>query len=336
MTQIEALKHLDVAQVSSAAGHRSLHDWVSATLDMSHQTAGSLIQASRAMALITATALVDGEIGFERSVEETRLNICDATPERIGASRGLDLAGVRKLAARHRRHDIADEAIVAANQHVVLQPNLNETAWTLSGLLAGSEGRIVEKALHHRGDELSDDAGTSVSRGLKTAMALTAICQDSLDGAAVAEGPDRAGEPVVTVTVDLETANGDFGTTGAGVVNGPRVGPNTLFELLCLGRVELNVTADDGTVLGVGPSASAIPPRLKRHVLARDDGCVIEGCRSRYRLQVHHISPRAVDGSHDPENLMTACWFHHHVAIHRLGHRVDPDSPARRRRLLPP
>ncbi|MGH8924895.1 MAG: HNH endonuclease [Acidimicrobiia bacterium] len=39
--------------------------------------------------------------------------------------------------------------------------------------------------------------------------------------------------------------------------------------------------------------------------------CSIEGCRSRYRLQIHHIHPRSRGGGHRPDNLITLCssWF---------------------------
>ena len=46
--------------------------------------------------------------------------------------------------------------------------------------------------------------------------------------------------------------------------------------------------------------------------------------------------PRAWGGNHDPDNLITLCWYHHHVAIHQMGFRIDPDSPTHRRRLIPP
>ena len=70
-------------------------------------------------------------------------------------------------------------------------------------------------------------------------------------------------------------------------------------------------------------------------VIARDGGCVVDGCDSRYRLEVHHVIPRSEGGSHDAENLVTLCWYHHHVAIHGRGMRLDPQSPPGRRRLIP-
>ena len=49
---------------------------------------------------------------------------------------------------------------------------------------------------------------------------------------------------------------------------------------------------------------------------------------------VHHIIERSKGGDHSPDNLTTLCWWHHHVAVHRQGMRIDPQSPPRRRRLL--
>ena len=78
------------------------------------------------------------------------------------------------------------------------------------------------------------------------------------------------------------------------------------------------------------------PPVIRSFVMRRDQGqCSIEGCRSRYRLQLHHLAPRALYGNdHHPDNLISLCWYHHHVAIHQLGMTIDPDSPIHRRRLI--
>ncbi|HEY5728198.1 MAG TPA: HNH endonuclease [Acidimicrobiia bacterium] len=64
--------------------------------------------------------------------------------------------------------------------------------------------------------------------------------------------------------------------------------------------------------------------------------CSIAGCHSRYRIQPHHIRERHQGGSHDPDNLVSLCWYHHHVAIHQLGYTIDPGSPTHRRKLLSP
>jgi hypothetical protein len=106
--------------------------------------------------------------------------------------------------------------------------------------------------------------------------------------------------------------------------------------LLCTGKVEINLVTSEGSLVAVGEAFSYLSPRLRRHILARDGGCTVDGCQSRYRLEAHHIVERLRGGSHHPGNLATVCWFHHHVVIHGLGYRIDPDSPVHRRRFLKP
>lgn len=60
-----------------------------------------------------------------------------------------------------------------------------------------------------------------------------------------------------------------------------------------------------------------------------------DGCRSRYRLEIHHARERRRGGSHHPDNLITLCWYHHHVAIHGMGMEIDPDTPVHRRLRWP-
>jgi hypothetical protein len=137
---------------------------------------------------------------------------------------------------------------------------------------------------------------------------------------------------VVTAS-DAAPSNGETGVTLAA---GPRVGPQALEAILCHGKIEVTADTAEGTPLATGPSTSATPPRIRRFVLARDQGCTAEGCTSRYRLQVHHRIPRSQGGSHHPDNLTTQCWYHHQVVIHGYGYHIDPPSPPGRLRYLPP
>ena len=102
------------------------------------------------------------------------------------------------------------------------------------------------------------------------------------------------------------------------------MGPDTIDLILCQGRIE-NITVA-GQRLTAHRSTSGIRPALRRAVLARDDECTIAGCRSTYGLEVHHIVERSIGEDDSPENLTTLCWWHH-LAIHRQGMRIDPNSP---------
>jgi hypothetical protein len=107
-----------------------------------------------------------------------------------------------------------------------------------------------------------------------------------------------------------------------------------LSEILCGGKIRVIITGDNGPI-GASDLSEAIPPAVRSFVLFRDQGCCsIEGCRSRYRLQPHHIQERSDGGANHPENLISLCWWHHHIAIHMLGFTIDPDTPVHRRRLI--
>ena len=144
---------------------------------------------------------------------------------------------------------------------------------------------MVEKALQKRGDDVTIADEGHLPTGLRSAMALVSVSQDSLDP--TSESGSVGGEPIVTVTVDAEAMTGTNGEAGATTTAGPGIGPNTLDRLLCGGSVELAITSDDGAILGLGATTRVIPPRLTRAVLARDDGCVVDGCSSRNHLEVH-------------------------------------------------
>lgn len=220
-----------------------------------------------------------------------------------------------------------------ASRYLVIQPNLDETSYQLWGRLPGTEGRIVEQALSARETELPvlPQGG---SQGQRKADALTTICMDSLTGSSGEAEPGKA-VTVAEVFIDGSTAADSFGEAGASLASGPRVGPNTLSEILCEGKIRVIIT-DGLHPVAYSDRGEAIPPSIRSFVLWRDQGqCSIEGCPSRYRLQPHHLTQRAHRGSHHPDNLITLCWYHHHIAIHQMGYRIDPNSPTHRRRLLP-
>jgi hypothetical protein len=159
------------------------------------------------------------------------------------------------------------------------------------------------------------------------------MSQDSLDRDG--EPSSSGAGPQVAIFMDLDLANQTGGQSGTTVEYGPRVGPETLSEILCNGSVQL-VGLENGKPVVTSDNTKVIPPAVRRFVAWRDGGCTVAGCHSRYRLQPHHIRHRSDDGDHDPDNLATLCWFHHHVAIHGAGFRLRPDDPPGSRRLMRP
>ena len=328
--QMILLAELDRGQVALADGCRSMVEWTAGRLDVAPETASALIRTSRTADIAIQGALAAGDLTFDRAVELSRLSAAGIS-DPLTAKAGIDITRLRSEYSRTHRLSRHCEIDVFCDRYVAMQPNLDRSSWRLWGELPGPDGRIVERALDERADTFPPlPDGTRPSLGQRRADALTSIAQDSLTGTA---GADTS-TPLVTVFVDLDATVRTV--TGATLDSGPNVGPGTLEELLCSGRIETILTRG-ATPLAVGRRTRAIAPALRRAVLHRDGGsCTADGCTSRYRLEIHHVLPASQGGRTDPDNLTTLCWFHHHVVIHGLGHRIDPDTPPHRRRFLSP
>src|SRR5665811_380089 len=330
--QMVLLAELDRRQVATADGCRSLVEWTASRLDVAIETASALIRTSRTVRDTpqVADALAEGEITFDRATELCRLASAGVT-DALETGLWHDIAGLRSLTSRQHRLSRSSEHQSVCDRYVAMQPNLDQTSWRLWGQLAGADGRIVEQALTRRADTfpmLPD--GTQPTRGQRAADALTSIAQDSLTETAGA----RSSTPLVTVFVVLAEASRTEAETGVTLDARVRIGPDALDEVLCDTQIETIVTSF-GTPLAVGRRTRTITPALRRAILHRDDGaCTADGCTSRYRLQPHHMIPYSQGGPTDPDNLTTLCWYHHHVVIHEMGYRIDPDTPPQRRRFL--
>jgi hypothetical protein len=297
-------------------GFRSIVDWTAARADVSHETARALCWTSSRLeeAPEVAEALAEGEMSFDRAQLVSRL------PDEVRPSHeGYDICRLRRLVAHHKRLTRKREQKTGSGHLHFGSDELTTTFW---GELPGLDARILEKAVDQKADEIiPSDAGLAVAE--RRALGLVAICQDSLYDT----GKNPEGVPIeVAVTVDARTAAPSNGETGVSVIAGPRVGPQVLEEILCNGTVEVVGISDTGQLFDLGRS-STIPDKIRRFVLARDGGCVVEDCPFHYRLEVHHIDPRARGGDHDPANLGALCWYHHHIAVHREGlelHRIGP------------
>ena len=331
--QAEALAALDTAQIARVDGVHSLRDWVAARLDVTAETARTLTDAAKLFVdhPDTTEGLSSAEITFDRALATAKLAASGATEAAVRHSAGSDLAGVARLAARHRRITRSREHHEYRDRYLTIQSTLDDTAWRLHGQLPAVDGHIVETALDRRADSFPRMAGTG-ERSQRRVDALVAMSHDALDGET---GSDHRPAAAVAIFVDARIAGATNGQAGAEIAAGHRVGPETLDRIVCDGAVQV-IAVDGLRPVAASPTSQVIPPAIRRHVLHRDGGCVIDGCTSRYRLQPHHITPRSKGGSHDPDNLATLCWYHHHVAIHGTGFHIDPDSPPQRRRLLRP
>lgn len=330
--QVRLLADLDRVEVDTEEA-RTMADWISARLDLSPQTAHRLLTMARSRTAILAAKLGAGQWGLDRCYFLHKLAETGMGEAELGVlAEDYSLGRLYGLWERRRRVSSHESQPQFDDRYLVVQPSLDQSAHRFWGLAVGVDGEAFVRAIHQRETELPvlDDQ----SAGQRRVDALTSICLDSLTGSNRSEDAGRA-VTVAEVFVDADLAAACAGEAGATLSSGPRVGPETLAEILCSGKVRL--IAPFANAVSYSDLGEAVPTAIRALVLHRDMGqCSIEGCRSRYRLQIHHIKERARGGSQHPDNLIALCWYHHHVAIHGRGMEIDTASPVHRRRLLWP
>ena len=307
-------------------GYRSIVEWTAARADVSHETARSICWTATCLeeSPEVAERLAAGELSFDRAALVARL------PDDVRPSHeGCDIGQLRRLVADHKRLSRRRERRLG-NGFLSFGFS-DELATSFWGELPGLDARIVEKAVDQRADEIiPGDVRLAVAE--RRALALVAICQDNLDGRSVSE----EARPIdLAVTVDARKAAETGGETGVSVLAGPRIGPGALGEILCDARVDRVGISQNGKPLDLGRRQRTIPRKLRRHVLHRDGGCTVEGCPFSYRIQVHHVIPWAHGGRTDADNLITLCWYHHHVSVHREGLQIERVGTSRIRLKRP-
>ena len=321
-------------------GFRSPVDLVVSRLDVSRLIARELVYLAQRLDDEPIERIREGLVSYVRTLEETRLREAGASSEEIARSRNLGLDEIGRLRQHYQRMTSAEEERVFDGQYVAFQPSLDGTRVRVSGQLGAMEAEICRQGLDRRGERVIPAGEQRPEAGQRRALALTTLCQDELDRkparpATTAEkvrATRNRREPILMAVARNPVAEMSGFEKGVAMLAGGRVGPETVSLIECNGRIE-TITVNGQDIVRHG-SRSGIPPALRRAVLARDDGCTIDACTSVYRLEVHHILERSKGGDNSPENLTTLCWWHHHVAVHRQGLRIDPQSPPRRRRLL--
>ncbi|CAN5531986.1 hypothetical protein BH24ACT7_BH24ACT7_26270 [soil metagenome] len=113
-------------------GARSLVDWVAARLDVTRETALDLARVARGD---DVDDLVAGEVSFDRAVVRRRLVEVGASKEIITESDGYDLAGVRRLVARHRRILRSDEQQAVQERALVFEESYDHEVMRFWGRL---------------------------------------------------------------------------------------------------------------------------------------------------------------------------------------------------------
>jgi 5-methylcytosine-specific restriction endonuclease McrA len=314
--ELRLLREADRMQAHAADGARTMADWAAARLDLAPETARTLVSTARGLESLPVLeqALEDGQLSYERTVELVRAVTCRVD---VTDHWSFDVAGLRRVISKRRGRTRSGDFEAYDARYLVVQPSLERSLWRLHGQLAAADGAAVERALDTRADEMTERVAERPPLAQRRADALVDICES---------GGRSGSEPLISVFVDADVA-----TVGGYLP----AGPEAVDEAACLGSVEVIDVTDRAEPVNRGHKTRVIPGKLRRAVLHRDGGrCTVDGCTSRYRLQPHHVIPWTEHGPTSLDNLITLCWYHHHVVVHGQGRRLDPTSLPFRRRFI--
>lgn len=320
---LEILEELDRRQVATGDGAKSLSEWVAARLDVSLDSARSLVRTMRRTASRADLRedLAEGRVSFDRVEAVSKIR------GDVGLLLHLDVAGVGREAAKRVRVTAEDETRSLEDSYLVMQPSLDESWWQGHFGLDGHLGSIVDKALSERADSLPElPDGRRGSSSWRKAMALAGVCM----------GEDA---PANQLTVLVDATEAAETQAGSGVIleAGPRVGRQVLEGILCDSNVEVIARTGDGQYMNYGRRYRTATPAQKRALLDRYAGrCAADGCDSRYRLEAHHLTAWSQGGRTDLDELVLLCWFHHHVVVHRKGFNIHTHPRTGRVRFKQP
>ena len=195
-----------------------------------------------------------------------------------------------------------------------------------SSTLFGEADAEATATICHALDAVADrpvdaDAEDAPSRARQRMEALVRICEMTLNGGHL--GRPR---PRLLATLDLNAVGASGRADGARVfasISGrpTRVTPVAAETMLCDATIE-PVIFDGVRPVAVGDATSAITPKMRAALIARDGGCRFPGCNAPEDwCDAHHIRSRSEGGPTAVENLLLLCRRCHRTA-HRFRWRI--------------
>ncbi len=201
----------------------------------------------------------------------------------------------------------------------------------LRARLPAEDGTLVVRALEAARERARDRrrAGSDADQGASDFEPSRSLQVEALvELAQTALGPPakRASEGArLVVHVDAAALATDRPGRSE-LQEGPVISLETARRLGCDAE-SVTMIEQGGSSVSVGRKRRTVPPRLRRLLEARDEGCCRwPGCDNSRYLDAHHRRHWARGGETSLENLVLLC-SHHHRLVHEGGYTIE-ESPA--------
>jgi hypothetical protein len=275
----------------------------------------------------TQEAFAKGEVGFQQvaMLARTAENV-GAGPVReheatlLQAATTMDPGRFASVTKDFEHRVDADSVLAEANRAYARRYlHISEPSnglVRLDGLLDAEGGAIVRTTLNA---VTSKDKNDERSAGQRMHDALIDICKRAMDTGKLPERGGQRPHLIITTTVDaLASRQGQ----PAGKLHGTAGVPaETIRRQACdaavtriSGRAELDAEVSEAN--------RTIPPAARRALIARDRGCIFEGCgRPPEWTDAHHVRHWIDGGPTTLENLALLCRRHHRL-VHEGGWKL--------------
>ena len=318
---LELLGELDRRDAWTGQGFTSLAHWLAWRCGLDLRTAREHVRVARALRELprTAEAVCSGELSYSKTRAVTRVARAETEAHILETAKQATASQLDRILAVWRRaepetKDLAER--INALRHADMYFD-DDGMLVIRARLAPDEGAIFMRAMESARDELWKGEPEVGAGARADALALIADRSLSVEAAA-RSGPDRT---TIMVHVDAEVLRDPASDGQSRLEAGPSGPAEQSRRLACDAAVVEVVHGPEGEV-SVGRRTRRISAALRRLLNVRDGGtCVFPGCSHRI-VDMHHMVHWADGGATVPQNLISACRFHH-VLLHEGGFTVE-------------
>jgi hypothetical protein len=286
--ELTLIREAVAMQLWRPLGMTSMREYLERRLGYGPQVAAERLRVAEALDALPAIeqALADDELSYSAVRELTRVATRKTDAAWVKACRGKVVSEIQEMVAEREPGDPPEakpKALVRRRRFCAdLLPDVDALV---------RQARQVLEAEH--GEKLDNDE------------LIRALAARVLEPAAAGDKPQR---PRHQIAVTVCRACKQGWQRGAG-----REIPISAIDV----EVALCDAQHAGSLDGApGKLTQNIPAATRRFVWQRDHGrCRIPGCRAACFIDVHHLVPRELGGTHDVSNLALLCAGHHR-ALH--------------------